>query len=48
VWWTSSEEDEDEIVFGEVYGIAFMSYFSDFRILELDKCSGMYVIGIAE
>lgn len=48
VWWTSSEEDEDEIVFGEVYGISFMSSFSDLRILELDKCSGMYVIGIAE
>jgi hypothetical protein len=48
VWWTSSEEDEDEIVFGEVYGIGFMSNFSDFRILELDKCSGMYVIGISE
>ena len=47
-WWTSSIVDEDEIVFGDVYGLVYSLKFNDFSILEFDKCSGMYVMGVKE
>lgn len=47
-WWTSSIIDEDQIVFGDVYGLVYSVKFKDYSIIELDKCSGMYVMGVKE
>lgn len=47
-WWTSSLIDEDEVVIGDIYGLVYSLKFNDFSVLEVDKCSGMYVIGVNE
>ena len=47
-WWTSSEEDDNELYDGEIYGVTYLEKFNEFTLLGFFKCTGMYVIGVRE